>query len=68
MKRVEHLVEAEPARERVGPLEAVDHAAERVERAADRDQRRRDADADAEPSAPSKNAGKKKTAAQPSAM
>ena len=32
-ERVEHLVEAEPARCGVGPLEAVDDAAERVEQA-----------------------------------
>ena len=37
---VEHLVEAEPRRERVGLAEAVDDAAEGVEQAADRDERR----------------------------
>ena len=38
VKRVEDLVEAEPPREGIGPLEAVDDAAERVEQPADDDQ------------------------------
>ena len=66
---MEHLVEAEPARARVGPLEAVDDAAERVEAAADDDQHQDSgADADAELLRPAAKPGMKKTAAQPSAM